>query len=349
MKILFLASDLNQTGGIQRYNKNLLRAISESGEEVFLIEFKNGLTEKISFVFKLFIKVLQLKPDIIICSHINLAPIGYFLKVFLGKKYLVITHGIEVWNLSKGIKNKSLKNAKIVITVSNYTKEKLIQQIPEIREKIFLLSNTINGQLFYPKEKSDNLMQKYNLSGAKVILTVTRLVKSEKYKGYDKVIKALSLVIKEISDIKYLIVGKGDDSDRMRCLIKDMDLENNIIMIGYVSDNELLSYYNTCDIFIMPSKIEGFGIVFLEALACGKPVIAGNKDGSKDALLDGELGILINPDNINDIAEAIIKVLKGEIPKELLDKQFLRKRILEVYGFDKFKDRVDNLLYELQK
>jgi glycosyltransferase involved in cell wall biosynthesis len=94
----------------------------------------------------------------------------------------------------------------------------------------------------------------------------------------------------------------------------------------------------------MPSKGEGFGIVFLEALACGKPVIAGNKDGSRDALLDGELGILVDPDNIDEIAETIVKVLKKDVPEKLLDGKYLRKRVLEVYGFDKFKERVRDLL-----
>jgi glycosyltransferase involved in cell wall biosynthesis len=99
----------------------------------------------------------------------------------------------------------------------------------------------------------------------------------------------------------------------------------------------------------MPSKGEGFGFVFIEALACGKPVIAGNSDGSRDALLDGELGILVNPENTKEITESIIKVLKKETSNKLLDGQYLRKRVLKVYGFDKFKERAKNLLYELSR
>jgi len=90
----------------------------------------------------------------------------------------------------------------------------------------------------------------------------------------------------------------------------------------------------------MPSKKEGFGIVFLEALACGKPVIAGNKDGSVDAVLNGELGILVNPDDEDDIAKELIKVLKNDVSKKLINSEYLRTKVLEHYGIDRFIEKV---------
>lgn len=94
----------------------------------------------------------------------------------------------------------------------------------------------------------------------------------------------------------------------------------------------------------MPSKFESFGFVFLEALACGKPVICGDKDGSVDALLDGELGILVNPDNIDQIAEAIIRVLSRKVPERLLDGNYLRERVIEEYGVERLKERVEQII-----
>jgi glycosyltransferase involved in cell wall biosynthesis len=118
----------------------------------------------------------------------------------------------------------------------------------------------------------------------------------------------------------------------------------HVILTGFIPDDELVFYYNLCDCFVMPSKCEGFGMVFLEALACGKPVIAGNKDGSVDAVLDGELGVLVDPDNKDQIKDAIVDILKREVPENLLDGEYLRKRVTQAYGFDKFKERLKGII-----
>jgi glycosyltransferase involved in cell wall biosynthesis len=109
----------------------------------------------------------------------------------------------------------------------------------------------------------------------------------------------------------------------------------------------MVDYYNLCDAFVMQSKKEGFGIVFLEALASGKPVIAGNKEGSCDALLNGEVGILVDPDNVDEVAKAIINVLRGNVPDYLLDPQYLRETVLEHYGFDRFCQKVKELFHRI--
>lgn len=348
MKILFLTSNLNKIGGIQKYNRNLLKALKESNESVSVIELKeSNLKEKIRFIFQIIKQLFKFKPDIIFCSHINFSPLCYFFKKIFNKNYLILTHGIEAWDIKDNFKIKALKEAKIIITVSNFTKEKIIFKLPELQNKIFILPNSVDGEEFKPQNKPLNLLQKYNLTDEKIILTTARLSKSEGYKGYDKIIKALPNIIKKIPKSKYFLVGSGDDISRLRKLIDDLNLDNDVIMPGFVSDNDLVDYYNLADVFVMPSKGEGFGIVFLEALACGKPVIAGNIDGSVDAVLNGELGILVNPDNVDEISEAIIKTLKKEVPEKILDSEYLRKRILETYGLDKFKEKVKNLIYEL--
>jgi len=125
-------------------------------------------------------------------------------------------------------------------------------------------------------------------------------------------------IVKEIPNAKYILGGSGDDVGRIKNLIRDNNLHEKVILTGFIPDEEIVDYYNLCDVFVMASRKEGFGIVFIEALACSKPVIAGNKDGSVDALLNGELGVSVDPDNIEEISRAIIKVLKGEADKRLL-------------------------------
>ncbi len=352
MKIIFIVSNLKNIGGIQNYNKNLLEAMRNFGQRVEIVELEHpDFFSKIIFVVNFFTKIIIFKPNFIFCSHINFSPIVYLFKKIFNYDYIIFTYGVDAWNIRGNFKIKALKSAKIVVSISRYTSQKLREQISEIGNKIFLLPNAIDGEKFYPKEKSTELLKKYDLIDKKLILTVTRLSAEEQMKGYDKIIMGLPNVIKEIPEVRYLLIGEGTDALRIKKLIKELGLEDYVIMSSPIPLNSplLVDYYNICDFYVMPSVSEGFGIVFLEALACGKPVIAGNKDGSRDAILDGELGILVNPNDIDEIAETIIKALKKEVPKNILDGNYLRRRVLEVYGFDKFKEKVKNLIYELQR
>ena len=341
MEILFITSNLNLVGGKERYDKHIISVLKEY-VSLNVIELQGVcLFWKALFVLRAFLAVLIKKPDIVCCALINFSPICLVLKKLFGVRYVVFTHGADVWNIKNNLHKKALLQSTKTITVSNFTKDKLIEQLPSIKDKIFLIPNTIN-------EKKFVINKKHETREHKVILTVARLYRREMYKGYDKVIQALPLIKKEIQKVRYVIVGKGSDMNRLKQLAETHHCSDNLIMPGYVSDEELVDYYNGADVFIMPSKGEGFGIVFLEALSCGVPVIAGNCDGSREAVLNGKLGILVNPDNVEEIAVAIIKVLKKQVPPEILDGNLLRKEILEAYGFDKLKKRVIELVHELE-
>jgi glycosyltransferase involved in cell wall biosynthesis len=174
---------------------------------------------------------------------------------------------------------------------------------------------------------------------------VCRLAETECYKGYDQIIKAMPEIMRSVPNARYLLVGKGPDRPRIEKLIADAGVQDAVILAGFVPDEELADHYNLCDIFAMPSRAEGFGIVYLEALACGKPVLAGNKDGSRDALGDGELGLLVDPDNTVKIAAEIIRVLRREHSRpNIFNPELLRQRVVELFGFEAFKHAVADLL-----
>lgn len=368
MKVLFIyLKAFTGAGGLEKFNRAFLKALQEVceqegievkayspyGEKVDERYFKSANfrgfdRNKIGFA----LKTIQegLRSDLVILGHINLSPVGVALKKMNSNvKTILITHGIEVWhNLSK-LKKQMLKEADKILTVSSFTKQKLsdIHNVP--LEKMTIFPNTIDPYFKIPTsiKKSEHLLKRYKLSkDTKIILTIARLASSEKNKGYDKVIQVLPEVIKEFPTVKYLIVGKWDEKEieRIKKLIGDRNLINHVILTGYIHDEELPDHYLISDVFVMPSKKEGFGIVFLEALACGKPLIAGNKDGSADALLNGKLGILIDPDNLNEISQGIIKVLKGEIDKRILDSNYLKSMVLNVFGYDKYKERLKEII-----
>lgn len=350
MRILFLGGNLKEVGGIQRYNRFLLKALS--GNEISVLELrKSDFLDKIIFILRFLFVISTRSYDLLICSHINFVILGYTASKLRKLKYVVICHGIEVWDIKNAKTKKFMSAASKIIAVSSYTADKLTDQMPGTQSKIFILSNTVDDSKFKIGPKPKKLLETLRLQGAKIILTVARLAASEKYKGYDKVIEALPMILKSVPEAKYVLVGSGDDTERIKSLIGKMGLEDKVVMTGYIGEVELPLYYNFCDVFVMPSKGEGFGIVFLEALASGKPVVAGDQDGSRDAILNGELGILVDPDNTTQIAEAVITVLKGKAPKKLYNPEYLRGMVIEAYGFASFESKVKNFLasYELSR
>ena len=174
--------------------------------------------------------------------------------------------------------------------------------------------------------------------GWKVRSGVSRLSSEEQYKGYDQVINVLKKLNTDQTIIKYIIAGKADvqELSRVKQLITEQGLSDKVILTGFVKEQELIDHYLLADIFVLPSKGEGFGIVLIEALACGRKLIAGNKDGSVDALMNGELGTLVDPDDLDQLKLAIIDSL-NDIKYDSLT---IQESAQNNFGFHLFKNRI---------
>ena len=298
---------------------------------------------RLKFVLSFFRNILKERPGLVICGHINLSFLCVIASRIFKTKFALLAYGKEVWDIKGKMKLKALHKAQCIIAMSEHTAAKIKSQIIQNKNNIFVIPAYIDTDKFFPAPKPPDLVEKYGLGGSKVLLTVSRLWSIE-YKGYLNVIRALPLVMKVFPEIKYIIVGAGDDIPNILKLTAELNLDGRVIITGFVNHQDLNPYYNLCDCFIMPSKQEGFGLVFLEALACGKPVIAGNQDGSRHALIEGKLGALVDPDNAAQIAQAIIKFLKGEVEGRFLDRDFLRKSVMAHFGPEKFHSRVKELM-----
>jgi glycosyltransferase involved in cell wall biosynthesis len=256
-----------------------------------------------------------------------------------------VGHGIEVWRITKPGLRKALISADQLLAVSDFSRVRMADSLGIRPEKIGLLPNTFDADRFQPGPRPVELLQRYGLKGTEpVILTVARLAQTEQYKGYDNVLLGLPEVLRRFPEARYVLVGDGPDRDRVIALARRLGVSDRLIMAGYVPNEELVDHYNLCDVFAMPSKGEGFGIVFLEALACGKAVIAGNKDASSEALLGGELGQLVDPDNPDAIAAAICSALSKTTSTALLGPGELRRRIVEAFGYEKFRVRLSEVM-----
>jgi glycosyltransferase involved in cell wall biosynthesis len=199
--------------------------------------------------------------------------------------------------------------------------------------------NTFDAARFAPGPKPERLLKKYGLRPDQpVLLTVSRLALSERYKGHWQVLIALKRILQQIPDAHYLVVGTGDELAHLRAGVRMLGLDRHVTFAGFVSTEELPDHYRLCDAFVMPSTKEGFGIVFLEAASCGKPVIGGFLDGSYDALDGGRLGMLVDPHHPAGIAETILSVLQKTTGNPLLDDPAaLSAAVKERFGFESFK------------
>jgi glycosyltransferase involved in cell wall biosynthesis len=278
------------------------------------------------------------RPNLIILTHLNFCPAANWVKRVSGIPFWCVAHGIEAWSLRDRSLIRGLHNAARIFAVSSYTRARILDEQALDADRVRILPNTFRPEVFRLGPKPEALLARHGISpGKKVILTVCRLSGSEQYKGYDQLIRALPQVLAAVPEAHYVLVGDGTDRARIEQMVRSLGIDRSVTLAGRVSQPDLPDYYNLCDLFAMPSKGEGFGIVYLEALACGKPVLAGNGDGSRDPLQNGSLGVLVNPESVPEIARATIDILNGNYPMPLLYRPAqLRARTIEAFGPERF-------------
>lgn len=288
-------------------------------------------------------------PDIVITTTWNLARgISKILKKH-GAQLIVVVHGLEVTRKMSWIKKmwliNTLKSANKVIAVSNFTRDRVISRYNIPPDKIITLPNGVDPKRFYPLADVSRLKRQFGLVDNKIILTLARL---QERKGHDKVIDALPIVIKKVPNAHYLISGakNGAFYQKINQKVIDMGLENYVTFTGYVEPEDINLFYNLCDVYIMPSRelkkngdTEGFGITFLEANACEKPVIGGRSGGVVDAIENGQSGYLVDPLDVGEIAEKLVLLLTNNHHAHLLGQQG-RQRILNNYTWESVARRI---------
>lgn len=252
------------------------------------------------------------------CGHVNAAIAARKLKRRYGTPYLLWTHALEI--MDEWIRPSILPamlDADLVITNSEFTRT-FLESVGVPQSRIVKIRPGADPAHFRPGLDFGELAQRLGIAGRPTLLTVARIVKANRYKGHDVVLRALPQVVRVLPEVVYVIVGDGDDLDYLHRLAAECGVEKNVKFAGRVSDAELPILYNACDAFIMCSRedrtprgvlAEGFGIALTEASACGKPVIAGRSGGISDAVQNGVTGVLVNPLDIEEVAAATINVL----------------------------------------
>jgi len=308
---------------------------ASSGQRMYL-----GIKDVISKIYK------EFQFDLI---HAHVAfPDGYAgMKIAIKyKKPLIVTiHGQDfqqtIFKNNKCKKNieKTINFSEKTIVVSKKLKKIGEKYLEVNKDKIIVVPNGINMRNIYTGKNKN--IQEYN--GRKVILSVSHLIKT---KGIDLNLKAMDKLKQKYPDIIYLIIGKGKGKKNLEKLIKELNLKNMVIFIGEISHYKVMEYMASCDIFSLPSWDEAFGVVYVEAMAYGKPVIGCEGEGIDGIIVHGRNGMLVKPRNVDSIVEAIDYLLSHPEEANAMGER-ARELVLENYTWKKVADKTITIYKEI--
>jgi phosphatidylinositol alpha-1,6-mannosyltransferase len=324
-RILALVGDAyGARGGIARYNRDLFGALSAAGAEILVLPrlgdaadlvLPSGVRQRpaifgrVGFALASLLAAWRHRPvDVVFCGHVFMAPLAVLLARRLGARYWLQAHGTDIWNDRRDHVRRAIEAADQVTTVSRGTRRRLLGWVDIAPERVRVLPNTVDER-FVPGPPSEALRQRLQPGPGPILLTVGRLAASERYKGHELIFAALPALRRHFPDLVHLVAGEGDDRARLEARANELAGGDAVRFLGYVSDEDLPDLYRLADLFVMPSSEEGFGIVYLEAAACGLRVIGGAGGGSSDAIPDERVGELVGPADKEGLIAAVIRLL----------------------------------------
>ena len=372
LTIIGIFPELLGIGGVQESGRQTARALDEIAHkrgwdvQIFAlndpfgerrlpapdddIRFRGFGRKKVSFLVhmirnRLFSKGKGMR--VVIAGHPNLAFPAWMIRIFSrSTKTIVMAHGVEVWTRLPWLRWNAILHSDLVLGPSVDTVHKLIEIQAISPGKVRKLAWPLSSMFLSIAERPALLTLPQAFPKGRVVLTVGRWAAAERYKGLDDLLKATTLLRATFPSLHLVVVGQGDDLPRLRKLAVDCSVANSVHFLGNISREELAACYAHAEVFAMPSTGEGFGLVFLEAMAFAKPVIASACGGTTDLVENGINGLLVPPGDTQRLTEAIRSLLTNDTFRTDLGRrgaELVRKR----FRFEDFKAELDQMLGEL--
>jgi phosphatidyl-myo-inositol dimannoside synthase len=364
-KVLVLAPSLQSVGGVQNYTHTLVDALQVvlGSDLVRVIAVSSDpeaqddgslalpLSVKIRFFVSALAVAISWSPDLMICAHIGLTPAARLIQKFRRVPYWVVLYGIEVWGDLPTSKRNALRAAQRYVAITRFTLDATIVKHGLQKHRELILHPTL------PKGRTPSLVPTTvtsKPSDPPIVLTVGRIAASERYKGHDVMLEAWPAVLRRVPNAVYWIVGGGDDRQRLESRARDLCIAESVHFAGPVSGDDLDAWYARCCVFAMPARTElnaymprgeGFGIVFLEAMAHGKPVVGPAVGAPAEFIRSGEHGLLVNPTESSEVAGALIELLEDPARARRMGNAG-REWVVHEFGFDRFCERLRDALQE---
>ena len=337
-------------GGIAQYNRDIIDAIC-SFERVAEVVVLTRVAPEIgfthptkatydlasaagikSFIFRSAVHAAG-RYDLVYCAHINLLPFAVVIARARRLPLVLAIYGIDAWQRPSGLAGRCGVGAvSLVVSISQLTLDRFRTWSNVASDRCAVLPNAVHAEDFAVGDKDNALSRKLGIAGQPVILTLGRMSADERYKGFDEVMQVLPRLLLRMPNLVYVAAGDGSDRARLEAKSKALGVSDHVRFCGRVSEAEKADLFRLSDAYVMPSSGEGFGFVVLEALACGIPVVASLADGTREAVLGGELGLLVDPKDSDGLETAILTALSQ--PKTILPG-------LVFFSFANFKMRLE--------
>jgi glycosyltransferase involved in cell wall biosynthesis len=322
-RVLFLFTEVLANGGIQRFNRTILDACGRLGIESHVLSLNDrriplepdrehgnlsvvGFSgDRHRFALAVASELLGKRHDRVLVGHINLLTLTTAitaLRPFRRPPTMLIAHGIEVWRGIGPARRHALSRTDRILCVSHYTRQRILEQAPALAPDRLLI---------FPNALADSwgrvaALRLGRVMPGRFIMSVTRLERGDRYKGIATVIEAFSMLADD--SIEYCVIGHGNDVPFLKLIAERCGVKDRVHFMRGVTDSELVSLYQQCEAFVLPSGKEGFGIVFLEAMYFGAPIIAAREKGAVDVVRDGDTGISVPFGDTIAIKEAIERI-----------------------------------------
>jgi len=356
VRVLALVTDAyGGTGGIAQYNRDFFESVAShpAVTEVVIVprviarehatlpanvsQVATAAGSKLQYMRSVAgIANGRAKFGLIMCGHINLLPVAWLAARRCGCPLVLMVYGVEVWSKGTSLQRYILKRIAGVVAISAFTVRKLREWAAIQGDRIFLIPNAIDLNAYSPGPGRADVRERLGLGEGPVLLTLGRMDAAERAKGFDEVLEVLPALLEDFPTLTYCAAGDGSDRARLQGKAERLGITDHTIFTGYVPEDEKLDLYRLADLFVMPSRSEGFGYVFLEALAAGVPVVASSIDGSREAVRGGDWGALADPNDRDSILNAIRNSLRTpRVPDH---------RELEYFSTERFRGRVWKVL-----
>jgi glycosyltransferase involved in cell wall biosynthesis len=274
--------------------------------------------------------------DVVLAGHVNVAPLLWAAAIRPRRsKRVTLIYGVDAWVRLPLLRRLALRRSHRVLAISGYTARQAARSNQLDADHVDVTYACLDPAL------SDSSMTNHvphkKLTDSRALLTVSRLWRSEASKGQHAVLRALPRVLESVPDATYWIVGDGDLRPELERLSADVGVESRVRFFGSVPDETLRNCYQDCAAYVMPSKWEGFGLAFLEAMAYARPIVGGARDAAPEILADAAL--LVDPEDTRELSDAIVRVLTEPELRTRLGAAG-RQRLTDHFTYDRFRTRL---------
>jgi len=372
-RFLVLSPDPAGTGGIQRVTRTLIKSLADcyGPDRVGLLPLWDSRgaqrlscrvlrrarpaprTKRVAPIARFAYMIATMRSTwrwrhrlIIVCCHAHMAPVAWLCSKLVGSPFIVWCHGREAWGSLRMSVRFALRHADVVFAGSHFTARAVEEGASLECESVPVIPYCVGLEL----DDEEREIPTSAPSGP-IALSVARLEKNEQYKGVDTLIHAWPKVSRRLPEAELVVVGDGPDRPRLERIASALGVSDRVSFLGRVSDEALRRAYATAGVFVLPGRCrlrpdpegEGFGLVFAEAGLQNLAAIAGDAGGATEVVADGETGLLVDPDDPEQVADATVRVLNDKSFARRLG-QAGRARVLDEFSYERFRDSIENMI-----